>query len=224
MGRKIFVSYKYSDIFVEELAGYPVTRARDYVTELQNLLDQNDHINKGENDGEDLSHFKDSTIEDGLKSKIFDSTLTIVMISKGMKDITKLEADQWIPWEISYSLREITRGERRSSTNAILAVVLPDIEGSYDYFIEEHNCASCDSRLIKTNILFDILKNNMFNIKSPTYVNCDSHADGGLPYSGFPSYIDSVKWCDFILSPNTYLDIAYSINARLDDYNLTKLL
>lgn len=224
MGRKIFVSYKYADIDVEELVDYPITKVRDYVTELQGLLDEDDHINKGENDGEDLSDFKDSTIEDGLKSKIFDSTLTIVMISKGMKDAAKVESDQWIPWEVSYSLREITRGDRRSGTNAILAVVIPDIGGSYDYFIQEHYCNSCDSRLIKTDFLFRILQKNMFNIKTPTYIDCDFHTDDVQPYSGFSSYIHSVKWCDFIVSPNVYLNIAYSINARLDDYNITKLL
>ena len=222
MGRKIFVSYKYNDFYVKELPDYPVTRVRDYVTALQKVLDENDHINKGEADGEDLSDFKDSTIETSLKNKIYDSSLTIVMISSGMNETGRLEEDQWIPWEISYSLREKTRSDRTSSTNAMLAIVLPDIGGFYNYYIEDDYCKSCNCRLLKTNSLFRILNKNMFNKKEKDQADCDSHQDKNPVYLGYPSYIYSVKWCDFILNPNHYLDIAYEIRGNIEDYNLSK--
>lgn len=137
MGRKIFVSYKYKDNDVEELkeATSP-TWPNDYVTYIQNHIINNksDNIYKGENSDEDLSDKSEDYIWNHLKDKIYDSTVTIVLISPNMKEPLKWERNQWIPWEISYSVRKTTRGGRTSQRNALLAVILPDKKGSYDYF------------------------------------------------------------------------------------------
>jgi hypothetical protein len=52
MGRKIFVSYKYADSLVEALPSvfFVQTTARHYVDELQELLEVDAHIYKGQND------------------------------------------------------------------------------------------------------------------------------------------------------------------------------
>lgn len=237
MGNKIFISYKYADYKVQQIqkAGLGIlsthssglrglldmTTVRDYVTETQNLL-SNDHINKGEKDSESLAQFKNSTIASKLRDKIWDSSVTIVMISKGMKEYGS-DRDQWIPWEIAYSLKEHYRGDRVSRSNALLAVVLPDENGSYEYFINEHYCSACNSTIYNTNTLFDILRRNMFNVKSRVaeYSTCDKTHDYTI-YTGEASYIKPVKWSDFKNNHDWYINKAIEINKNISDYEIVK--
>lgn len=222
MGKAVFVSYKYGDAQVRALphvSGF--TKARHYVDELDKLLEEGDNIYKGEDDGEDLSSLKDATIGSKLGDKIFGSSVTIVLISKGMKDRFALEKDQWIPWEISYSLKEQSRTGGRSKTNALLAVVLPDENNSYEHFIKENTCPHCNARTLMTNSLFQILSDNMFNIKEPTFSQCADHI-GSKSYTGYSSYIYSVKWDDFAKAVNRYIDIAVNIQKNINAYEIVK--
>lgn len=226
MGRKIFISYKFTDQKVLSLAPtswlIPETTARDYVTRLQTLI-SDDHIDKAEKDDESMASFTDSTIEGKLKLRIHDSSVTIVLISKGMKEPYATERDQWIPWEISYSLKKITVLGKTSQTNAVLAVVIPDEYGSYGYYFEQDPCPHCNVEITRTDRLFSILSNNMFNIKQPTYGNCSNHTPNTIFY-GEHSYIKSVKWDDFVSNHNHYLEVAIGIRDSIDSYNVCKVI
>lgn len=150
MGRKVFVSYKFKDYDVEVMPDVTQpTWPCDYVDYIKNNVLASDDIYKGENSDEDISSWSEDEIWNHLKDKIYDSTITIVLISPNMKEPGKWQRSQWIPWEISYSLRETTRKDRTSHRNALLAVILPDKNGSYDYY--------------DVNNLFPILKSNIEN-------------------------------------------------------------
>ena len=150
MGRKVFVSYKYRDNDVKELPGVSQpTWPCDYVEYIKNHVLAEDDVYKGENSDEDISNWSEDAIWNHLKSKIYDSTITIVLISPNMKEPGMWQRSQWIPWEISFSLRETTRNNRTSHRNAILAIVLPDKKGLYNYYDEAG--------------LFPILRQNITN-------------------------------------------------------------
>ena len=221
MGRKIFVSYKYSDSNVQSLRLAETSTARHYVDVLQNLLGEHDHMNKGEADDESLDGFKDNTIASKLRDKIYDSSITVVVISRSMKE-GAVESEQWIPWEIAYSLREKTRNGRTSGSNAVLAVVLPDQAGQYDYYIKDESCPHCKCRTLRTDFLFGILKRNMFNARKPEIISCEGHEGGGTVYSGHPSYIHSVKWADFQAGVEHHIGIAESIRNNVQGYTVSK--
>lgn len=226
MGHKVFISYKYADTNVKNISGnyYPSDTVRNYVDKLEDYIsDTSDHIYKGEEDGEDLSNLSDETIWEKLKNRIYDSTLTIVIISAGMKE-QKVDKEQWIPWEISYSLKEISRTDKNgnaitSSSNALLAIILPDSNGSYNYYTYNKDCCDSGCRFLKTNHLFNIMRKNMFNIKDPKTNQCD---DGSLVYYGDCSYINSVKWDDFIKNPESYIENAYKTKDNIELYNICK--
>ncbi len=150
MGRKVFVSYKYKDNNVRKISNViQPTWPCDYVNYIKDNVLSYDDIYKGENSDEDISDWPEDDIWEHLKDKIYDSTITIVLISPNMKEPGKWQKSQWIPWEISYSLRETTRNDRTSHSNAILAVVLPDKNGLYNYYDKDN--------------LFPILKDNINN-------------------------------------------------------------
>ena len=219
---KIFVSYKYWDQGVRPLPGIIATKARDYVDVLHDHLDENDHIVKGEDDGQSLTGFKDEYIASLLRDKIYDSSVTVVFVSKNMRNWLETEDDQWIPWEISYSLKEHTRDGRTSRTNAVIAVVLPDESGSYGHYIQDNSCPHCNCRSIITDNSFSIIKKNILNKRQPEKVICHNHFSGSEPHTGDHSYIHIVKWDDFINDIHTHIDTAVRINDNIGDYVIVK--
>lgn len=225
MGRKVFVSYKYKDTkvaklddaYFEEIDGrlqlnYRLTKARDYVNKLQAKIGS-EHINLGEKDGESLAQFSDKNIETSLKKKIRQCSVTIVLVSKGMKT-TDNENDQWIPWEVSYSLRTVP-GENTKRMNAILGVILPDETGSYEwYYSSDLNC-NCTTHY--TGKLFKILKDNTFNILNKTFRDCEGQK---IYTNDEVSFFKTVKWEEFMNYPNYYIEKSIEIKDNKEAYDV----
>lgn len=223
--RKVFVSYKYKDPNVLQLpgitagedTGYMIT-PRHYVDIIIELIGA-DHIYKGEISGEDASHLADTTIDSALKRKLFDSSVTIALLSPGMIDKTKAQEDQWIPNEIYYSLRNKTRGDRTSKTNALLLVALPDILGNYDHAVVHKACGVTSWQ---TPNFFEVIKKNMFNKIDKNTGSCD----GCLTYHHYGddhSYAYPVKWNDFVVDHNKYIDHVLSLRDRIAEFDIKKI-
>ena len=160
-----------------------------------------------------------------LKDRIYDSSVTIVFISPGMKELGKSDRDQWIPWEVSYSLKETSRKNKNgdpitSHTNAMVAVVLPDQNGSYSYYLEPKNCCLSGCTTHHLNILFEIIKKNKFNrIRNASKRVCENN---DTIWSGSYSYIEAVKWSDFIADYNKYVDSAEERQNHIDEFEIYK--
>lgn len=204
MGNKVFISYKYGDRDVRQLnRNSEQTTARDYVDILQDKLNRDGiHINKGEKDDESLADFKDETIRSKLADKIFDSSVTIVLISPNMKNIWEDEKDQWIPWEIAYSLKSKRRADNKSKRNAILLVVLPNKMGCYDYI---------DSYYFT---YFEIISRNLNNLHTPY---ASTKLQNG---SCSRSYMLRCNWDNFMSNVNGWIDAAVEIRDKGDKYNI----
>lgn len=152
-----------------------------------------------------------------LKDRIYDSSVTIVVISPNMRITYRSDKSQWIPWEVSFSLKETTRNDRTSHTNAMLAIVLPDKNGSYDYYLTQSLCGSTTHH---TDRLFKIIRENKFNKRNPNRNLCPKC--GCFHYYGECSYIDAVKWCDFIVMPNYYINSAIQRQENKDSFDIKK--
>ncbi|WP_299066558.1 TIR domain-containing protein [uncultured Psychrobacter sp.] len=206
MAKKIFISYKHGDSSVCPLRNMwnsQPTKARDYVNIIESHFENTgDHIYKGERNNESLAEFKRDTIRGRLADKIYDSTVTIVLISPNMKEWMSLEKDQWIPWEISYSLREKSRNNIPSKPNAILAVILPDISNSYNY-------------AQAPNFGFNILRMNQNNLRH-------RYPAQRLRNGCSSSYILQPTWKEFTNNYNGWIEAALEIRQNIDKYDISK--
>ena len=213
----VFVSYKYHDSDVKQLGNYATT-VRGYVDYLESMFDRSEKVYyRGEEDGNDLSELTEDTIRQILSDKIFYTTVTVVLMSPNMYDRSLPENKQWIPWEISYSMKETSRESGKSHMNAVLAVVLPDRNGKYDYAVEQHRC----HRLIHTDRFFPIIRKNMFNIRSPEKGCCEC---GCQVYRGVCSYIPLVTWEDFISDHAGCIKGALDNKENQESFNICKKL
>lgn len=130
---------------------------------------------------------------------MYDTSVTIVILSPNMKN------SKWIDWEIEYCLKNISRKNRTSHTNGVVAVI-SKVDGSYEWLkyttIKEDGCQVSNYHSDK---LFDIINNNRYN-QNPKVYSCDKCKCVDA-LTG--SYIAFVEEDDFLNNPSRYIDNAY---------------
>lgn len=192
MVKRVFISYKYPE-------------GIEYRERLISKLEKGSYKYLGENNKtKDISHFDDAAIGNILGRKIYSTDVTIILVSPNIRE------SDWIPWEISYSLREIKRQNINSSRNGMIAVVLPDRFNRYDYVF--NRTFAGDS--INTRNLPDIITNNMFNA---TDESRHHHSD-----TRFGSYISIYRWDEFCENMNEIINTAYTKSVNMTHlFNIT---
>jgi hypothetical protein len=201
MAHKTFISYKYSE----------ACDLRDSIIE---SLGDDAVFYKGEtSDSPDLTDTSTENIKKCLTDMMYDTSVTIVIISPNMKD------SQWIDWEIEYSLKNITRKGRTSHTNGVVGVIMKN-NGSYDWFkYSKTKSDGCSSSNYHEHKVYDIINNNRFN-QNPKVYSCDACKTVSA-LSG--SYIAYVEEETFLSDPQKYIDNAYDKSEdSASGYDLVK--
>lgn len=200
MARKTFISYKYSE--TQEL--------RDRI--LKSLGEDATYYQGETADSPDLTDTTTENIKRNLKDMIYNTSVTIVIISP------KIKESEWIDWEIEYCLKEIKRNGRTSKTNGIVGVI-QEINGNYDWLVTKTiSNDGCVSRSVSNKPLLDIIKNNRFNRPDHghTCEDCKTYSqlDG--------SYISLIDENEFLKNPHKYIENAYAKSETSDEFNLVK--
>ena len=132
---------------------------------------------------------------------IRDTSVTILILSPNMK------LSQWMNWELSYSLSEITRNGRTAHSNGVIAVVQKretyGFGSGYDWFKNWYGDWDM-------NKAFELVRANQGNKK--LYA----------PNSFSSNYIDIVSEDKFLRDPNKYIEEAYEKSQYINYYNVRK--
>lgn len=187
MAHKTFISYKYDE-------------SQDTRDAIIDALGDDATYYEGEtSDSPDLTDTSTENIKKVLTDMMYGTSVTIVILSPNM---TK---SMWIDWEIEYSLKNITRKDRTSHTNGVVAVI-KKVNGGYDWFKKNSiNCHGTSTVSYQMDKVFDIIRDNHFN-SDPAQWHC-SKCKTYAWLNG--SYIAFVEEETFLENPQKYIDNAY---------------
>lgn len=183
MGHKCFISFKKED--------------ERYKKEIQRWCDASkvDMIDKSLNNAID-SENPDYVMRKIREDYLSDSTVTIFLIGTHSAEVLGREEQQYIKRELQASLYN---GEG-NSRNAILGVVLPEMYSAI--YKGTYLCSTCRKNHNWVAINDDtVIKEFSRNY----YLN--SH--GNCAYSDDDRYCVLVKWDDFRINPNKYIEQAF---------------
>lgn len=201
MARKTFISYKYSE-------------ARDVRDRIIYALGDDASYYNGETaDSPSLADSRVETIKSNLKDMMYDTSVTIVVVSPNLK------ASNWVDWEIEYSLKEISREDKTSRTNGIVGVVMK-YNGGYDWLVTKNTKDDgCISRSIDNSKLYEIIHKNRFNLTTDNKYSCQ-HCKSYSQLDG--SYISLIDEDEFISDIDRYIENAYDKCQNIEDFELSK--
>lgn len=189
MAHKTFISYKYSEARV----------LRDSI--IKELGDDAIYYKGETSDSPDLTDTSTENIKEVLKDMMYDTSVTIVIISPNMKN------SNWVDWEIEYSLKNITRKNRTSHTNGVVGVIMK-YNGGYEWFkttFTKHDGCKCTSSSYKETKVYPIINNNRFNQNPRVYICGVCKSVDALT----GSYISYVEEETFLNNPYKYVNNAY---------------
>ena len=201
MAHKTFISYKYSE-------------ARNLRDAIIDSLGDDAAYYKGEtSDSPDLTDTTTENIKKNLRDMMYDTSVTIVIISPHMKE------SKWIDWEIEYCLKDNTRKGRTSHNNGVVGVIMK-YNGGYDWFkYTNTNIDGCRSTSYHTEKVYDIINNNRFN-QDPIVYSCNVCKTVDALTGSYIAYVTEE---DFLSDPVTYIDNAYQKSENdAYGYNLVK--
>lgn len=169
---------------------------------------------KGEtSESPDLTDTSTENIKKNLKDMMYDTSVTIVILSPNMKE------SKWIDWEIEYCLKDITRKDRTSHTNGVVAVIMK-VDNSYEWFKKSGtNCHGSSTVSYELDKVFDIISQNHFNSNPEQW-----HCDKCKTYDWLNgSYITFVEEETFMDDPEKYINNAYDKSENdASGYDLVK--
>ena len=200
MSRKTFISYKYSE----------ARFLRDRI--IRALGDDAKYYQGETSDSPDLTDYTTETIREHLKDMIFDTSVTIVIISPHMKE------SNWIDWEIEYSLREYSRNGRTSKSNGVVGVIMK-VNGGYDWIRKVTLCNDGHtSTTYDDSKMYPIINNNRANEYPVRYWCPRCRTIDALT----GSYIALVTEDEFLADPDKYIENAHDKCQSVDHYIINK--
>ena len=159
-----------------------------------------------------LTDASTETIKENLKSMMYDTSVTIVIVSPNFKQ------SKWIDWEIEYCLREYSRKGRTSKTNGVVGVI-EKVNGGYDWLVTRSKKSDgCSVRTIDFSKLYQIINKNRYNRSSQEYAcnDCKTYDQLG------GSYISLIDEKNFLNDPGKYIENAHDKSEESDEFDLTK--
>ncbi len=201
MARKTFISYKWSE----------AQNLRDRI--IKALGDDATYYKGETSDSPDLTDTSTENIKRVLKDMMYDTSVTIVILSPNMKE------SKWIDWEIEYCVKNITRKNRTSHTNGVVGVIMK-VNGGYSWFKKTGvNCHGTPTVSYDLTKVFNIISGNHFN-SNPEIWHCDKCRTYDFLKG---SYITFVEEDVFLANPQLYIDNAYEKSENdASGYDLVK--
>jgi hypothetical protein len=200
MARKTFISYKYSE----------AQKLRDDI--IKELGEDASYYQGETAESPDLTDTSTENIKKNLKDMMYNTSVTIVIISPNIK------SSKWIDWEIEYCLKEISRKDRTSYTNGIVAVI-QKVNGGYGWFKTlNQQLDGCSTSSYSSALVHNIINKNRFN-QEPKVYSCDKCKCVTEATASYISYVDEDT---FLSNPKKHIENAFNKSENANNYDLTK--